>query len=253
VEDFATITVRSANDTTDAEIDGYFVRLLDSEGAELDTGFTPINFTDLTVGVDYQIEATLSFDGANFTHWEDDSTDNVRDIASLSDDGITVTAFYLTQVEDNEGGGEETPTDTDADSVPDTEDNCPAVSNTSQMDADNDGIGNACDDTPFGNEDDEDQQSRRHGHSHNEAFAHLIELWVLCDMSEDAGDCQNYLTYLDVYTANHTSYSPDMGKVIQALTATGQYAPQTITQGLWDAPDWVKTWHDWINWLISLA
>jgi len=38
--------------------------------------------------------------------------------------------------------------DTDADGIPDSQDNCPAVSNPSQLDTDSDGIGDACDNCP---------------------------------------------------------------------------------------------------------
>jgi hypothetical protein len=40
--------------------------------------------------------------------------------------------------------------DNDSDFVPDIDDNCPTVPNTDQLDSDNDGLGNACDPTPFG-------------------------------------------------------------------------------------------------------
>lgn len=42
--------------------------------------------------------------------------------------------------------------DTDGDEVPDDEDNCPLAINQSQVDADDDGLGDACDDTPNGDE-----------------------------------------------------------------------------------------------------
>ena len=41
------------------------------------------------------------------------------------------------------------PCDSDADDIPDTEDNCPDTYNPDQLDSDGDGIGDTCDDTPF--------------------------------------------------------------------------------------------------------
>lgn len=46
-------------------------------------------------------------------------------------------------------------TDTDADSIPDSSDNCPTTANTDQADANNDGVGDVCDQTPNGDEDNE--------------------------------------------------------------------------------------------------
>ena len=43
------------------------------------------------------------------------------------------------------------PADTDADGIPDSSDNCPAVANSDQADADKDGVGNACELLPPGN------------------------------------------------------------------------------------------------------
>jgi len=40
--------------------------------------------------------------------------------------------------------------DNDNDGVPDADDNCPNTANTNQLDSDGDGIGNACDATPWG-------------------------------------------------------------------------------------------------------
>ncbi len=47
----------------------------------------------------------------------------------------------------SDDGSEEEDNDTDNDGIDDDEDNCPTVSNPSQADSDNDGIGDACDDT----------------------------------------------------------------------------------------------------------
>jgi hypothetical protein len=51
----------------------------------------------------------------------------------------------VTALEDGSGGGGGTEDDTDGDGVSDDEDNCPAVSNADQNDANNNGIGNDCD------------------------------------------------------------------------------------------------------------
>jgi uncharacterized repeat protein (TIGR01451 family) len=48
---------------------------------------------------------------------------------------------------------EEIPPDGDGDGIPDSSDNCPAVSNPDQTDTDGDGIGDACDTTPTGEAD----------------------------------------------------------------------------------------------------
>ncbi len=45
--------------------------------------------------------------------------------------------------------------DTDEDGVRDSDDNCPDVSNPEQTDSDDDNVGDACDDTPFADEDEE--------------------------------------------------------------------------------------------------
>ena len=45
------------------------------------------------------------------------------------------------------------PNDADFDGVADSNDNCPAVTNSNQADTDNDGTGNACDSTPNGDDD----------------------------------------------------------------------------------------------------
>ena len=49
-------------------------------------------------------------------------------------------------------GGRTRLRDSDKDGIPDTQDNCPKVSNLSQLDSDKDGIGDACDQYPYGNE-----------------------------------------------------------------------------------------------------
>src|SRR5688500_14983457 len=41
------------------------------------------------------------------------------------------------------------PVDTDGDGIIDSTDNCPSVANSSQLDSDHDGTGDACDVTPF--------------------------------------------------------------------------------------------------------
>jgi hypothetical protein len=47
-------------------------------------------------------------------------------------------------------------TDFDLDTIPNTSDNCPNISNTDQTDTDNDGIGDVCDETPNGSDQDSD-------------------------------------------------------------------------------------------------
>jgi hypothetical protein len=48
------------------------------------------------------------------------------------------------------------PNDLDGDGVPNADDNCPGAANRTQVDADDDGLGNPCDDTPFGGDADSD-------------------------------------------------------------------------------------------------
>ena len=54
--------------------------------------------------------------------------------------------------------------DADADGIEDSDDNCPTVSNSDQIDTDNDTLGNACDDDDDGDGviDGEDGTTRQH-------------------------------------------------------------------------------------------
>ena len=72
----------------------------------------------------------------------DDDGDTIDDTA----DNCPVTS-NTTQVDtNNDGEGDACDDDDDGDTIADASDNCPLVSNTAQTDTDSDNLGNACDD-----------------------------------------------------------------------------------------------------------
>jgi hypothetical protein len=80
------------------------------------------------------------------------------------------------------------PVDTDQDTIPDSEDNCPYTANRNQADIDNDGIGDVCDDNDMGRcNDDSDCVGSPWG---QHCIWSLIDNNGLCQECHDAGDPQ---------------------------------------------------------------
>jgi len=73
--------------------------------------------------------------------WERNNGNNVFDAADAGNDGDT---DGLTSLQEYQAGTDPRNSDTDGDSVLDGVDNCPVVTNLSQHDTDQDGVGNAC-------------------------------------------------------------------------------------------------------------
>jgi MYXO-CTERM domain-containing protein len=90
-----------------------------------------------TVTVNSDGTVTYQHDSSDTT--SDSFTYTIKDGADAVSNVATV-AITVTPVAD----------DGDADGVPDSSDNCPAVANSNQTDSDNDGIGDKCDPTPGG-------------------------------------------------------------------------------------------------------
>lgn len=89
----ANISVISRNINGGSEIQGYFTTLFDTNNLQLATGFTPVTFTNLNVGMRYFV-AVADFGEATFQQWSDGNTNRIREISSLSSNGITLTAMY---------------------------------------------------------------------------------------------------------------------------------------------------------------
>jgi hypothetical protein len=85
-----------------------------------------------------------------------DSVDQLPQLQALSVTGGRLNADAAVQRARDRSAALYPTADTDADTVPDTADNCPSAANATQTDADHDGVGSACDPTPNGPDDDAD-------------------------------------------------------------------------------------------------
>jgi uncharacterized delta-60 repeat protein len=118
-------------------------------GSNFDFGiarYFPNGFLDVGFGHGGIVRTPVVPSGEGFI-----GSDLVEDLAIQSDGNIVVAGYSLDQTRNvfsavrvlAEGGLP--PPDADGDAIPDTLDNCPSMSNPVQGDADDDGIGNACD------------------------------------------------------------------------------------------------------------
>jgi parallel beta-helix repeat protein len=97
-------------------------KLVDQDSTRTDC-ISPKTYTNLTAGTEY-----------TFRVWAKDAAGNI--------DTTPATLTFTS----NGSGGTDPGGDRDGDTIPDTEDNCPDVYNKGQIDDDNDGVGNKCDD-----------------------------------------------------------------------------------------------------------
>jgi hypothetical protein len=88
----ASLTVQSMTQSGDS-VSGYWVQLWDENGTLIDSGFTPMTFTNLLIGHTYSV-AVQDYGSTQFVKWDTGSTDRQRSFQVSGD--TTLVAYYTT-------------------------------------------------------------------------------------------------------------------------------------------------------------